>query len=209
MNVYRVQMRAVNVWGTGDWSADTLGTTLPAVVPGAPAGLTAEVSGSEARVDLSWAMPTSTGGAPITGYRVESSVNASGPWVEVFTTTGGTTYTDDGTDGNGPMFAVGTTQYYRVGAVNSVGAGPTSNVALAYQSHGLGAFTSQGVQAHLSAPWNQAGFRGQGIKVGIIAIRFKRCVSGLPEPDGNRVAGNGKGQVLYRVRPIYLRRGHL
>ena len=35
-------------------------------------------------------------------------------------------------------------------------------------AHGLGPFTSQGVQAHLSAPWNQAGFSGQGIKVGII-----------------------------------------
>ena len=34
--------------------------------------------------------------------------------------------------------------------------------------HGLGASTSQGVQAHLSAPWNDAGFSGQGIKVGII-----------------------------------------
>ena len=31
-----------------------------------------------------------------------------------------------------------------------------------------GDFTSQGVQAHLSAAWNQAGYSGQGIKVGII-----------------------------------------
>ena len=37
-------------------------------------------------------------------------------------------------------------------------------------AHGLGSFTSQGVQAHLSAPWNQAGYSGQGIKVGIIDI---------------------------------------
>ena len=32
----------------------------------------------------------------------------------------------------------------------------------------FGDFTSQGVQAHLSAAWNQAGYSGQGIKVGII-----------------------------------------
>ena len=31
-----------------------------------------------------------------------------------------------------------------------------------------GNFTSQGVQAHLSAAWNQAGYSGQGIKVGVI-----------------------------------------
>ena len=37
-DVYRVQMRAVNVWGTGAWSSDTIGTTLPAVIPGAPDG---------------------------------------------------------------------------------------------------------------------------------------------------------------------------
>ena len=31
-----------------------------------------------------------------------------------------------------------------------------------------GDFTSQGVQAHLSAAWNQAGYSGQGVKIGII-----------------------------------------
>ena len=35
-----------------------------------------------------------------------------------------------------------------------------------------GNFTSQGVQAHLSAAWNQAGFSGQGIKVGVIDSDF-------------------------------------
>ena len=168
-DVYKVQMRAVNVWGTGDWSADTIGTTLPAVMPGAPTALRAEVSDSEAKVELSWVAPALAGGAPTTGYRIESSADGNDPWVEVFTTTGGgTTYTDDGTDGNGPVFGVGATQYYRVLAMNSVGVGPPSNVALASQAHGLGAFTSQGVQAHLSAPWNQEGFSGQGVKVGII-----------------------------------------
>ena len=37
-------------------------------------------------------------------------------------------------------------------------------------AHGLGTFTSQGVQAHHSAPWNQVGFNGQGIRVGIIDV---------------------------------------
>ena len=40
-----------------------------------------------------------------------------------------------------------------------------------------GDFTSQGVQAHLSAAWNQAGYSGQGIKVGIIDLGFKDLTS--------------------------------
>ena len=37
----------------------------------------------------------------------------------------------------------------------------------------FGPVTSQGVQAHLSAAWNQAGFSGQGVKVGIIDGGFE------------------------------------
>ena len=38
---------------------------------------------------------------------------------------------------------------------------------------GYGDFTSQGVQAHLSEAWNQAGYSGLGIKVGIIDVGFE------------------------------------
>ena len=41
----------------------------------------------------------------------------------------------------------------------------------------FGPITSQGVQAHLSAAWNQAGYSGQGIKVGIIDLGFKDLTS--------------------------------
>ena len=78
-------------------------------------------------MDLSWTAPAFTGGAPITGYRVESSPNGTDPWTEVFTTTGdGTNYTDDGTDANGPVFSAGNWPHYRVAAVNRVGTGPFS-----------------------------------------------------------------------------------
>ena len=36
-----------------------------------------------------------------------------------------------------------------------------------------GPVTSQGVQAHLSAAWNSAGYTGQGVKVGIIDVFFE------------------------------------
>ncbi len=55
-----------------------------------------------------------------------------------------------------------------------------------------GDFTSQGVQAHLSAAWNQAGYSGQGIKVGVIdsyfGFRSFRSLMGteLPTPAGVR-----------------------
>ena len=105
---YIVQMWGMNVWGTGEWSESVSGLTTPAVPPGDPTGLTAAVSEDGAKVELSWTAPIFTGGAPITGCRIESSTDGNDPWTEVFTTTGdGTTYTGEGTDANGPMFASG------------------------------------------------------------------------------------------------------
>ena len=128
---YDVQVRAVNAAGAGAWSATVTGTTTSAVVPGAPTGLTAAVAAGKAQVVLSWIAPTDTGGAPITGYKIEASDDGNNPWTEVYPTTGDATgYTDEGTDSNGPMFEVGTTRHYRVSAVNSVGTGPPSNVAV-------------------------------------------------------------------------------
>ena len=129
---YDVQMRAVSSGGAGPWSATAIGTTAPPVIPGVPQHLTAGVAVDEARVDLSWTAPISSGGAPITGYKIESSDDGGDPWVEVYTTTGAaTSYTDLGTDANGPTFGVGVMRHYRVSAINSVGVGPPSNVAIA------------------------------------------------------------------------------
>ena len=128
---YDVQVRAVNAAGASAWSATVTGTTASAVVPGAPTGLTAAVAAGKAQVVLSWIAPTDTGGAPITGYKIEASDDGNNPWTEVYTTTGDATgYTDEGADSNGPMFEVGTTRHYRVSAINSVGTGPPSNVAV-------------------------------------------------------------------------------
>ena len=128
---YDVQVRAVNAAGASAWSAAVTGTTTSAVVPAAPTGLTAAVAAGKAQVVLSWIAPTDTGGAPITGYKIEGSDDGNNPWTEVYTTTGDATgYTDEGADSNGPMFEVGTTRHFRVSAINSVGTGPPSNVAV-------------------------------------------------------------------------------
>ena len=100
--------------------------------PGAPTGLKARVVSGEARVNLSWTAPANAGGALITGYKIEASDDGNTSWTEVYTTTGDATrYTDEGDDGDGPMFGVGEARHYRVSAMNSVGPGALSNVAKA------------------------------------------------------------------------------
>ena len=129
---YDVQVRAVNAAGESEWSPTVTETTAPPTAPEAPTGLTARVLSGEARVDLAWTAPANTGGAPITGYKIEASDDGNTSWTEVYTTTGDvTSYTDLGDDGNGPMFEVGDVRHYRVSAVNSVGEGAPSNVAKA------------------------------------------------------------------------------
>ena len=129
---YDVQVRAVNAAGESEWSPTVTGTTAPPVAPEAPTRLTARVVSGEAQVVLSWTAPANTGGAPITGYKIEASDDGNTSWTEVHTTTGaGAGYTDLGDDGDGPMFGVEEVRHYRVSAINSVGEGAPSNVAKA------------------------------------------------------------------------------
>ena len=129
---YDVQVRAINAAGESEWSPTVTETTAPPTAPEAPTGLTARVVSGEARVDLSWTAPANTGGAPITGYKIDASDDGNTSWTEVYNTAGaGTVYTDLGDDGNGPIFGVGDVRHYRVAAINSVGPGSLSNVAKA------------------------------------------------------------------------------
>ena len=96
------------------------GTTPPppATAPSAPA-----LTGSPAKkmAKLSWTVP-SNGGSAITGYRVYKSTSSStGPW-SLRTTTTGTSFNDNG-------LRTGTTYWYQVTAVNSVGESGRSNTA--------------------------------------------------------------------------------
>ena len=94
-----------------------------AVVPGAPTDLTATAAG-ETEIDLSWTAPTDDGGDAITGYKVEVSRNGTSNWSNAVADTAstGTTYSHIG------LSAVNT-RFYRVSAINSVGAGDASNVS--------------------------------------------------------------------------------
>ena len=125
---YRVS--AINSVGTGNPSnlanATTGRQSEPppplATVPGAATGLSATSAG-QSRIDLSWIAPSNDGGAAVTGYRIEVSPDGQ-TWSDLVADTGstGTTYSHTG-------LSPGTTRYYRVLAINSVGTGNPSNLA--------------------------------------------------------------------------------
>ena len=94
-------------------------TITDGAVPGAPGDFTATASG-RTRIVLAWTAPTHTGGAVITGYRIEWSAEGGAPWTELVASHPETGHTDRGLE-------PGTTRHYRVSAVNAEGAaGPPS-----------------------------------------------------------------------------------
>src|SRR5216684_4089922 len=117
---YFYKVAAVNSVGPGPLSNEASATPAP-TVPSAPQNLVA-VAGNSG-VALSWAAPASNGGAPVTSYNVlRSTTNGT----ETLLSSGvvGTTFTDS-------TVSNGTTFFYKVAAVNSVGPGPLSNEASA------------------------------------------------------------------------------
>jgi len=118
---YRVY--AINSVGSSPASNVANASTAALAAPGAPTSLTATASG-QTIINLSWSAPTNTGGAAITGYRLEISTDAGTNWTSLVadTRSTGTTYSHTG-------LSAGTTRYYRVSAINSVGPGAASNVA--------------------------------------------------------------------------------
>ena len=114
--------------GTPDWAVgETVAVKLirrPAV-PGAPAGLAATAMG-EHRIDLAWDAPEETGGAAISGYRIEVSADGGGSWADLEADTGSaaTAYSHSG-------LPPGAAREYRVSAINAVGASEPSEPAAA------------------------------------------------------------------------------
>src|SRR5438445_126186 len=92
--------------------------------PSAPQNL--QAIGSNARVSLSWQVPSSNGGSAITYYKIYKSTSSG---TEVYLTTRGnvTSYTDLAVT-NGIKY------FYQVTALNSLGESPRSNEASAILS---------------------------------------------------------------------------
>ncbi len=117
---YRVS--AVNSVGVSEPSNVVTATTDPAV-PGSPTQLRASAEGTS-QIDLVWFAPRRDGGAPITGYRIEFSVNSGEEWADLVTDTRSraTVFSDVG-------LIPGSTRYYRVSAINRSGVGEPSKFA--------------------------------------------------------------------------------
>ena len=120
---YRVA--AINEAGVGPWS-NVASATTDATVPGAPTGLRVAPGGAGGtdRLLLRWTPPASDGGSPVTGYRIETSLNGASGWTVLVASTGSTATTHAHTG-----LAPGTTRHYRVAAINDRGRGVYSNVA--------------------------------------------------------------------------------
>ncbi len=114
---YWYQVAAVNSAGAGTRSNEVSARPMaPATAPSAPTGLTAKLQGSG--IQLAWSAPASTGGSPLTAYRIRRSSSSSTATFEVPATQ--RVYVDS-------SLAKKTQYTYVVMAVNAVGEGPPSN----------------------------------------------------------------------------------
>ena len=102
----------------------TPSSTTVVVPPSAPRGLAVDNPGGA--LHLAWNPPLTTGGAPVTSYRIYRSSAPASQTSTPLATVGGTTITYDDLSG-----LPGITYYYIVRAVNSAGPGPASNEASA------------------------------------------------------------------------------
>ena len=108
------------VWGRSNGSKNVIQTASGtyADAPGAPTGMTATAGVEQAT--LSWAAPSSDGGAAITGYRIQA--NDGSGWDEVVADTG-----DTDTSRTVTGLTAGTGYAFRVAAINPVGTGDNSS----------------------------------------------------------------------------------
>ena len=113
---YYYQVSAVNGFGEGLRSNEDSATPT-ATAPSPPQGLVA--TAGVLQVGLTWEVPLSDGGSPITNYRVHRGTT---PGTAVFLADAGTSvsYTDT-------AVMAGVTYYYQVSAENAIGEGPLSN----------------------------------------------------------------------------------
>jgi predicted phage tail protein len=114
---YRFRVAAFNSLGEGAMSAASDALT-PTGLPSAPTGVLA--TPADERVALRWVAPATTGGSPITGYRIEMSRDA-GPFTTVVEDSG-----SDRTRRVVRELTNGSSYRFRVLAVTDFGVGPAS-----------------------------------------------------------------------------------
>ncbi|HET6458538.1 MAG TPA: fibronectin type III domain-containing protein [Nitrosopumilaceae archaeon] len=171
--IYRVS--AINSIGTSIPSSEQVATPIKTstppknIPPSPPTGLTA-TSYSGIQINLSWNLPTSNGGPPVIGYKIQYSID-SGNFANLVSNTGtaGTGYSHTGLS-SAHIYS------YKVFAINSVGTSNSSNTASAvptqissapYPPTGLTANSASSTSISLSwtAPQNTGGSVIMGYKI--------------------------------------------
>lgn len=116
---YIFRVSAINSAGTGTASSNSSAVT-PSTTPGAPTSVAG--TAGNAQVALTWTAPTSTGGAAISGYKIEYSANNGSSWTTATSNTGSTStsYTATGLTNL-------TTYLFKVSAINVAGTGTASS----------------------------------------------------------------------------------
>ena len=112
---YSVMLRADNAIGNGASSVPA--STTPRTVPGAPSSIVAGSNSSSA--DVTWAAPSSTGGAAISGYTASAYSSGTSTTPISSCTTGGLSCAI-------PSLTNGTAYYIAVWASNAAGTGAAS-----------------------------------------------------------------------------------
>src|SRR5437899_6003711 len=132
-HTYFYKITAVNYIGTSPESNEASATTL--TIPSAPQNL--QATAGVGSVTLSWQVPSSNGGSPITGYKIYRS-SSSGTEGYLITVGNVTSYTDTGLAGGHTYFykiiAVNSvdTYFHKIMAVNCIGISHQSNKARAH-----------------------------------------------------------------------------
>ena len=137
---------------TASASVSITASPIAGTPPGAPTGLTATAGNAQA--SLSWTAPSSDGGVAITSYRVYRGTASGG---ETLLTTGGCSGLGNVTSCSDTGLTNGTTYYYKVSAVNSLGEGPQSNEASVKPTAGCTAsqlLGNPGFETGTPPPWS-------------------------------------------------------
>jgi Fibronectin type III domain/FG-GAP-like repeat len=117
---YTFTVHATNAVGSGP-DSNALSAT-PRTVPGAPVNVTAKAAGTG--ITVKWAVPTSNGGAAITGYRIYRGTSSTSGTAIATVSASATSFVDTAAPKK-------VTLYYWVTAVNVAGEGPRSSVVSA------------------------------------------------------------------------------
>ena len=115
---YAVSISALNAVTTGP--ASEVVSVMPLRVPSAPIGLTGSIT--EGVATLVWLEPLNSGGATVTGYRIEQRLGGDDLWAVVVGDTSSVS-TDYAVLG----LTEGVSYDFQVAALNAAGAGPMSN----------------------------------------------------------------------------------